>query len=222
MKIKGAIFDFDGTLIDSLGFWEVLWKKLGMRYLNDVTFLPDADIEKKMRTLTLDGAMELLNSAYGFAKNGRELIDIANDLCRKFYEETVELKAGAYELLSALYDCGVRTCIASASSKEMLSVVIERFKLSKLLPKIISCADIGKGKEFPDVFIMAHEYLATPKEETWIFEDSATALETARRAGFKTVGVYDRHSLSQQEKVKENSTVYLGEGKDLFESVIYI
>jgi beta-phosphoglucomutase-like phosphatase (HAD superfamily) len=84
---------------------------------------------------------------------------------------------------------------------------------------IVSCTDTGIGKEEPDVFIRAHEFLGTPKEETWVFEDSIVALDSATRAGFNTVGVYDRYGFDL-ERLGKLSTVYLDENmtyRDLIE-----
>lgn len=73
---------------------------------------------------------------------------------------------------------------------------------------------MGKGKEFPDVFIAAHSYLGTLKESTWIFEDSIVSLETATKAGYQTVGIYDKYNFGL-ERVKEISTVYIGKDESL-------
>jgi len=65
MNIKAAIFDMDGTLVDSLMIWEVLWSKFGEMYLNDKDFSPSVEDDKKVRTLTLKSAMQLIHSEYG-------------------------------------------------------------------------------------------------------------------------------------------------------------
>ena len=96
----------------------------------------------------------------------------------------------------------------------MLNIVIKRFGLDAYFSRIFSCGDIGKGKEFPDVFEQAHVYLGTPKDSTWVFEDSVTALQTAVKAGFQTVGIYDAYAFDEQ-RVKELSTVYIARDESL-------
>ena len=64
MKIKGAIFDMDGTLVDSLFFWDDYWSELGIRYFGDKTFYPHADVEKLLRTMTLEQMVRRIQDIY--------------------------------------------------------------------------------------------------------------------------------------------------------------
>ena len=52
-NIKGAIFDLDGTLIDSLMLWDVIWNEFGKRFLNRGSFTPAEKDNKAVRTMTL-------------------------------------------------------------------------------------------------------------------------------------------------------------------------
>ena len=90
--------------------------------------------------------------------------------------------------------------------------------LYKYFPKVFSCGAIGKGKEHPDVFLMAAEYLGTEIGETVIFEDSLVAIETAVAAGFKTVGIYDRNNYGQ-DKIAEIANEYIADSETLLKLI---
>ena len=119
MNIKAAIFDMDGTLIDSLMLWEVLWSAFGENYINDKSFSPSPEDDKKVRTLTLKDAMQLIHENYRLGDSGAELRALANQILCDFYAERVELKKGVKEFLEHCKNSGVKMCIASATAPEL-------------------------------------------------------------------------------------------------------
>ena len=218
MNIKGAIFDMDGTLADSLGFWDMLWAYLGEKYLGDKSFRPDPITAKGVRTTTLDGAARLIHDNCKIGESCESVAKEFDEMLLSYYKEQVELKEDVREFLETLSRGGVKMCIASATSPRLLEALMEKFDLYKYFDFILSCAEIGKGKEEPDVFIEAHKRLGTEMEETWIFEDSVVAIETAVNAGYKTVGIYDKYNFGK-DRVKEISTVYIDEGETLIKAI---
>ena len=214
MRIHGAIFDMDGTLVDSLGFWDMLWRLLGERYKGSAEFRPDPETERAIRTLPLLEAMCLLHEKSGIGESGTQLHRLTTDTCAQFYKDTVMPKEGVLAFLDHLQDCGVKMCVASATAPDLLSILFDRWGLERYFPRLFSCSEIGKGKEFPDVFHAAHRYLGTDIESTWVFEDSFVALQTARHAGFQTVGVYDVHNFNL-DRMPEVSTKYIAKGESL-------
>jgi beta-phosphoglucomutase-like phosphatase (HAD superfamily) len=77
---------------------------------------------------------------------------------------------------------------------------------------------VGKSKEFPDVFIAAQKAIGTELEQTWVFEDSLVALKTASKAGFKTVGIYDKFNFGHDE-MKRTVDIYIDENQTLMDLV---
>jgi len=214
MNIKAAIFDMDGTLVDSLFLWDVLWSAFGERYLNDKSFAPNVEDDKKVRTLTLKDAMDLIHNHYHLGESGEELLALANSIVIDFYANSVELKSGVRKFLEHCKNTGVKMCVASATAPELIDVAIKHCDIGKYFLKVFSCGTIGKGKEEPDVFLQAAEFLGTEINETWVFEDSLTAIETATKIGMPTVGIYDRYNFGQN-RIKEIATEYITDGETL-------
>lgn len=211
-NITGAIFDMDGTLIDSLGVWGVMWSAFGRKFLGMEGFYPSAEDDKTIRTLTLPCAMELIHSKYNMGKDTKELLCEADRIMKEYYETSVCLKPGVPELLENLKSLGVRICIASATDRKLLNVAFLRLGLDKYFDIILSCADIGKGKDRPDIYFTALEKLGTDLETTWVFEDSAVAIDTAHKAGFKTVAIYDEFNYGQ-DQMKKTADHYIADGE---------
>ena len=211
MKITGAIFDMDGTLINSLIFWDVLWEEFSRRY---GYFRPDPEADKTIRTIPMKQAMYYIHDRFHLGPDGEELYRTANGMLEAFYAQQVQLKPGVMEFLTRCRERGVKMCVASASDLRLVRVAMEHCGITEFFSAVLSCSDIGKGKEAPDVFLLSREHLGTPLEETWVFEDSFVALQTADRAGFPTVGVYDRFGF-RQDILRETATVYIAEGETL-------
>ena len=217
MKIKGAIFDMDGTLVNSLTFWEYAWPIFGEKYLGNKDFYPSAEDDKAIRTMTMLLCWEHMIKQYGFPKSAQELTNETNNLCEKYYKEVVDVKDGTFEFLEYLKSKGIRMCVASATAKYLVEMVVKHFGLDKYIEKVISCADIGKGKDCPDVFIAAAEYLGADISETCVFEDSALAVKTAKTAGFNTVGIYDKYNYDH-DILKANSDIYIADGETIMKA----
>ena len=204
----------DGTLIDSLMIWDVIWSKFGKIFCAGKSFHPSDADDKKVRTMTLKDAMNYLHLQYGIGSGGEELLNEANKIIGEFYSNEVKLKSGVKEFLEYCHCRGIKMCIASATDVNLIKIASEHCNISKYFENILSCAQIGKGKDMPDIYIKALECLGTNTYETCIFEDSHIAIETARKLGIKTVGIYDKYNYDQ-EKVKKIATVYINKDETL-------
>ncbi len=213
-NIKSAIFDMDGTLVDSLMLWDIIWKKFGVKFLNDDSFRPRTEDDKAVRTLTLKDAMAHIHKVYNIGKSGEELLCEANAIMRNFYANEVMLKDGVADFLEYCREKGIKMCIASATDMELLDIALEHCNIKKYFSEIFSCAVIGKGKEEPDIYIAAMKHLGTSLEETCVFEDSCIAINTAHKIGMKTVAIYDKFNYGQEE-MKNTADVYIAKGETM-------
>ncbi len=206
--MKGAIFDLDGTLVNSLIFWNYFWKKVGEKYLNNPDFMPTKEDDKAARTIVVDDSMELIHKNYGVASDSHELIEYCNSLLRDFYKNKVLEKEGVTEFLRAMKKRGVKMCVASASKKNMVRLALKSCNIEDYFTDVVTCAELGVDKSRPDVYVKALEVLGTKLEDTVVFEDSLTAIKSAKGYGFKCVGIYDDNNFGQDE-IKKIADVYL-------------
>ena len=207
--LKAIIFDMDGTLVDSLMLWDVIWDTIGRKYCAGVPFVPKPEDEKAVRTLPLKTGMTLLQQHYDLAPSAQALYETVNNVFADFYANQVTLKPGVREFLQECKKRDIKMCVASASATDLIEIALSHCGVRDCFSQIFSCATSGKGKEFPDVFLLARDALGEQIEETWVAEDSVVALKTASNIGMPTIGVYDRYN-PDQEQIKVIATVYIG------------
>ena len=202
--IKGAIFDLDGTLLDSMFIWDTI----GEEYLRSLGKEPHEDLKETFMTLTLEEAAEYYREHYGVTLSVKEIVDGVNSMVEQTYRTKVTLKPGISEYLAWLKENGVRMCVATVTDRYLVEETLERFGVRHYFLEIFTCAEVGFGKDKPIIYQQALEHLGTEKSDTYVFEDLPFALNTAKTDGFPTVGVYDRHE-EHQDELKELSDYYV-------------
>ena len=207
--IKGAIFDLDGTLLDSMFIWDTI----GDEYLRSLGKEPHEDLKETFMTLTLEEAAEYYREHYGVTLSVQEIVDGVNSMVEQTYRTKVTLKSGVAEYLAWLKENGVRMCVATVTDRYLVEETLERLGVRHYFSEIFTCAEVGFGKDKPIIYQKALEHLGTEKSDTYVFEDLPFALNTAKTDGFPTVGVYDRHEVHHDE-LKELSDYYIRDFSD--------
>lgn len=199
MQIKGAIFDLDGVLLDSMFIWDTL----GETFLNSQGIEPREDIRETLRPMSLLQAAEYFRDEYGMLKSVEKIIDEINSLVEHFYFDFVKPKPGVIDFLDKLRENNVKMCITTATDRFMVDAALKRNNMEKYFGKIFTCTEVGHGKDKPEIYLQALDYLEIPKKELIIFEDALYAIKTAKNADFSVVGVYDSTADGQQMEIKE-------------------
>ena len=212
-RIQAAIFDMDGTLVDSLMLWDVLHDAYAQRYPEKADTVISEEDNRLIRVLPLPESTALLHERYGLGESSEELAELTVGVFFDFYSRQVKAKEGVCAFLEALQSRGVRMCIASATPMPLIEAALEHCGIRRYFEKVFSCGEIGKGKDVPDIYLLAKEYLGN-SPNTWVFEDAYVAVSTATKAGFSTVAVYDAYN-PHQEEIRAMATHYIAPGETL-------
>ena len=203
MDVAGAIFDCDGTLVDSMGMWTHAYDWLCERH--GVVGVPMERVE----SLALRDACAFFHDELGIPTPADELYE---ELCahvREAYESEVALMPGARDFLDELVAAGVPMIVASSTPVRELECALAAHDLRRYFVDVVSTEDVGgRDKEFPDVYLEACRRLGTPREATWVFEDAPFGVRTARRAGFAVVGIMNDHDGRREEDVRPFCDVF--------------
>ena len=193
--LKGAIFDFDGTLFESMFIWDTA----GETYLRSIGIEPREDLRKVLKTMSLLQSATYIREKYAVGLTLEEIMDGINRTVEDFYFYTVQPKECVITLLEQMKVKGIKMCIATATDRYQVEAALKRCSMEHFFSEIFTCTDVGHGKDEPFIFRKAMDYLGTTRENTVVFEDAYHAAKTAKADGFVTVAVYDSHEEKQKE-----------------------
>ena len=197
----------DGTIVDSMDYW----KNLSIEFLNSkgIYDIPEYIIEK-IKSMTISESAKLFASEFSLEDSSSNIAEEINELMDSHYYKDIPLKKGVYEYIENLNKKGVTMCVASATDETLMKACLSRLGIIKYFKFLISCESVGVGKSQPDVYFEAERLLGCSHSEVAVYEDAFYAIETAKKAGFYVVGVYDESSDEHWDKIKEISdeTIY--------------
>jgi HAD superfamily hydrolase (TIGR01509 family) len=188
-NISGAIFDLDGTLIDSNYVWEQacsdILSKRGINVSEDfLRIIAASNYEDAYKQMMLVGITDSYET----------ILNELNEIALEEYKHSILTKDEAKTFLEKLKSDGVKLSIATASPKMLYEPVLKRNEIYELFDNITSVDEVGKNKEQPDVYLKAAAKMGLSPADCIVFEDISQGILSAKSAGFKTVMVYDRYS----------------------------
>ena len=185
MDKQFAIFDMDGTLIDSM----IFWKNLASEYLSSkgVKSIP-TDILERIKPMTMSESAALFQKEFGLSGDPESEMNAMMDA---HYQNDSPLKPGARKYLQKLRSRGVRMCVASATAESLMEACLKRLGVRNYFEFLLSCESVGAGKSSPLVYRESARRLNAAPAEIAVYEDALYAVQTAKTAGYYVIGVYE-------------------------------
>lgn len=204
MSIRGAIFDLDGTLTDSMYIWEYAPKELVRRHGG----IPPENLADALREMGRREACAYLRQRFSLACTVEQMMDEINSIVSDEYQMRVALKSGAEKLLPRLAAEGVTLCVATASEAFQAEAALKRLGVWQYFSFAISCIQWG-GKTGPAIYLEAARRMGLHPEQVVVFEDALHAARTAAGAGFPVDGVYDASAAGDKQAMQRVCAWYV-------------
>lgn len=185
--MKAAIFDMDGTLIDSMDEW----RKLNSSFVREQGVQPSEEEEKLLYSMSGSMVIEYIMKRFGINVDLNLLVERAGGRMEPVYRRGVPLKPGAREYLIRLRERGVKCVVATATPARLALIALNKTGLVPHLDYIFSTDMIGGHKGEIGFYDRLCEMIGERKEDCVMFEDALYAMRGAREAGLGVVGITD-------------------------------
>ena len=211
MRSKGFIFDMDGTLLESMQFYEHFLSDYLKRY--DIKAKPD--LREKIRALSVTQAVLLAKKEYDIPKSDEEVVSEVKEIIFEFYANDVTLKDGVLQFLKISHDMGIKMAVASATDTEVCKMALKKLGVLEYFDFVKSTKDFNTSKKEPLIYDKCCELLDLNKNEVAVFEDAYHAIKTCKEAGYLTVSLKDASMQKFEDEIISISDIYIDNMMDL-------
>ena len=214
--IKGAIFDMDGTLVDSM--W--VWTKIDRDFLEKRNIECPKDLKEQVQDLCFEEAALYFKNTFNLHESVEEICNEWNDMALDEYKHNVTLKPGTLKYLNLLKSMGIKIALATSNCELLLTTALKATGIYDYFDSITRTDEVSRGKNFPDVYLLAAKRLNVDPSQCIVFEDIFPAVVGAKAAGMKVVGIYDDFSSYQKDKIIDFADKYIYKYDDLMDDAI--
>ena len=207
------LFDFDGTLVDSMP----TFCSCMLRILDENHIAYDKDITKTITPLGLNGTADFYINDLGLKMPKEQLLLLMKEYMLDAYLYRIPAKANVISVLKALKARGASLNVLTASPHATLDPCLKRLGMWDLFDNIWSCDDFATTKADPQIYVMAAERMHTTVEKVLFLDDNLNADLTAKSAGMQVCGVYDDSSKDYVEQMKAANDYYIYDFQELLE-----
>ena len=186
-NIKAAIFDLDGTLVDSMGLWE----KIDVDYLNMIGHEKPKNLKEEINHLSFQQTAIYFKERFHIEDSLEVIMNTWHKMAYDEYKENIKLKPGAKEFLESLKKQGIKIGLATSNSTQLLEVCLKSNGVYDLFDSITITAEAKRDKSFPDVYLLSANKLGVSPVNCIVFEDILPAVQGAKSAGMRVAAVED-------------------------------
>lgn len=210
-NIEGAVFDLDGTLLDSSWVWE----KVDEKFLGDRGFQVPDDYVDEISPLGAERAAVYTIERFGLNEDKDDIVREWIEMAKKEYATEVVCKPYAKEFLEKLHKLNIKMAVATSSDRELFMKTLEREGILKYFQKIVTVDEVERGKGYPDIYEEAARRIKVNPHKCLVFEDILAGVIGASLGEFNVVAVFDEKSKHNWEKIKSISKYSINDYKEL-------
>ncbi|MDB4978392.1 MAG: yniC [Candidatus Peribacteria bacterium] len=182
--MKAFIFDFDGVVLDTQQYWDMGTVELYRSFIPSWTEEDNA----LLRGRSVVDIYHILADDYDIHISEQEYRKKTDTFALNIYRTKAQIIDGVLPLLDLLDARHVPHAIASSSQKNWIEEALVRFQLTDRFASVSTADEAGRGKPYPDVYLLAAKKLGVDPHECVALEDTATGVRSAKAAGMTCIG----------------------------------
>lgn len=191
IPFKAALFDLDGTLLDSL----YVWKHIDVQFFQSRGMTIPEGYGRAVAGLSYRECAEFTVKNYLPNENWQDIVSEWMRMAEEEYAQRVPLKVGGREYLRMLKRAGVKLAVTTSMPENLFRPCLEHLGVLELFDALCSTEDTGgRGKACGEVFLLAAERLGVQPADCAVFEDVLDCLQGAKKVGMRAWCVKDKHS----------------------------
>ena len=195
--MKAAIFDLDGTLLDSMG----VWTQIDRDFLTRRGLAVPEDYMDAVASMRFYETAVYTVERFGLSESPDALLREWYAMAADAYGHTVALKRGAKDYLARLRGSGIRLAIATSAAPALYLPALRRHGIESWFEVICTTDEVSRDKSAPDIFLHTAERLAVAPADCVVFEDLLAAIRSAKAAGMTVYGIYDAASAERWAEI---------------------
>ena len=210
---QGAIFDLDGTILDSMG----VWRQIDVEFLGRRGISVPPDYLEAITPLGFDRAAEYTIRRFSLPESREEIVREWYLMAENAYRYQVELKEGAGEWLNRLKSLNIPLAVATSSDEALFVPALKRTGIYDCFDAFVTVKEVARGKGFPDIYEKAAGRIGCVPEQCVVFEDILQGIRGAKMGGLCAVAVYDEDSAHEEQAMRDAADYYIYSFRQLLE-----
>lgn len=209
--MKGAIFDVDGTVLDSMP----MWLDVTVELLADFGVKKTREDCEQFMTMTLRESLPWIKNTYGVKMTLDEISELFKSKVINAYKNTIPAKPYVAEYIKKLHGGGVKIAVATSGYEGVWSLAFERLGILDCISAAAYSNEVGVNKSNPDIYLLAAQRLGVTPDECTVYEDILPGVEGAKKGGFSTCAVWDVSNDNDTDRLKSAADRYIHDFSEL-------
>jgi len=203
--IKAAIFDLDGTLVDSM--W--VWSQIDVEYLKMKGYSMPENLRNEISHLSFSQTAIYFKKQFNLDDSIEKILEDWNNMAFNHYSTNVKLKLGVKDFLNYLKSFKIKIALATSNSVTLLEACLKNNGIYEYFDSITTTDEVSNGKDCPDVYLLAANKLGISPTDCLVFEDILPAVQGAKAANMTVIAVKDDDCLNSKEDLLKYADKYI-------------